>query len=264
MQSHDVFEQAEPYERYIGRWSRVLAQNFVRWLAVPLQGQWLDVGCGTGSLTEAIVANAFPKSVIGIDPSSSLVAHASTAVRDPRVSFRVGNAMGLEFANGAFDVAAACLVLNFVPDPNVATAEMRRVVKSGGRIGACVWDYAAGMRMIRAFFDAATELDPAAAQLDEGHRFLIARPDALRACFIGAGLQQVEVLSIDVDMTFKDFDDYWQPFLGGQGPAPAYAMSLSGEKRDALRERLRAMLTPEADGSIRMTSRAWAVRGTVP
>ena len=264
MQSHDVFEQAEAYERYVGRWSRVLAPNLVRWLAAPLQGKWLDVGSGTGSLTEAIVANAFPKSVIGIDPSSSFVAHASAVVRDPRVSFRVGNAMGLEFANSTFDVAASCLVLNFVPEPNVATSEMRRVVKSGGRIGACVWDYAGGMRMMRVFWDAAIELDPAARQLDEGHRFLIARPDALRACFIGAGLQQVEVLSLDVDMTFKDFDDYWTPFLGGQAPAPAYATSLSPEKRDALRERIRAQLTPEADGSIHLVSRAWAVRGTVP
>lgn len=264
MQSQDVFDQADAYERYVGRWSRILAPNFVRWLAVPLQGQWLDIGCGTGSLTEAIVANAFPKSVIGIDPSSSFVAHASTAVRDPRVSFRVGNAMGLEFANATFDVAASSLVLNFVPDPNVATAEMRRVVRSGGRVGACVWDYAAGMRMMRVFWDSAAELNPAAAQFDEGHRFLIARPDALRACFIGAGLQQVEVLSIDVDMTFKDFDDYWQPFLGGQAPAPAYAMSLTAEQRDELRDRIRTKLTPEPDGSIRMVSRAWAARGTVP
>jgi SAM-dependent methyltransferase len=264
MQSQDVFEQAEAYERYVGRWSRLLAPNFVRWLAVPLQGEWLDVGCGTGSLTEAILANAFPKSVIGIDPSSSFVAHAGTRVRDPRVSFRVGNAMGLEFGNAAFDVAASSLVLNFVPEPNVAVAEMRRVVKRGGRIGACVWDYAGGMRMMRTFWDAAAELDPAAAQLDEGHRFLIARPDALRACFIGAGLQQVEVLALDVDMVFKDFDDYWAPFLGGQAPAPAYATSLAEDKRDALRERVRTKLTPEADGSIRMASRAWAVRGTVP
>ena len=260
----DVFEQADAYERFIGRWSRVLAPNFVRWLAAPLQGQWLDVGCGTGSLSEAIVANAFPKSVVGIDPSSAFVAHAATALRDPRVSFRVGNAMGLEFPTASFDVAGALLVLNFVPDPNAAGAEMRRVVKSGGRVGACVWDYAGEMRMLRTFWDAAVELDPAAAQLDEGPRFAIARPDVLRACFLGAGLQQVEVLPLGVDMGFTDFDDYWQPFLGGQGPAGAYAMSLSNEKRDALAERIRAKLTPEADGSIRLVSRAWAAKGTVP
>jgi len=260
---HDVFQEAGAYEQYVGRWSRVLTPNFVRWLTVPLQGQWLDVGCGTGALTEAILANAFPKSVIGIDPSSAFVAHASQAVRDQRASFRVGNAMGLEFGNATFDAAAAALVLNFVPDPNTAVLEMRRVVRPGGRVGACVWDYAGGMRMMRAFWDAAVELDPAAAALDEGHRFLIARPDALQACFFGAGLQQVEMLPFDVEMVFRDFDDYWQPFLGGQAPAPAYAMSLAPEKRDALAGRIREKLTPEPDGSIHMTSRAWAAKGTV-
>lgn len=260
----DVFEGADAYERFIGRWSRVLAPSFVRWLAAPLQGQWLDVGCGTGSLTEAIVAEAFPKSVVGIDPSSAFIAHATTVQRDPRVSFRVGNAMGLEFASASFDAAGSLLVLNFVPDPNVAAAEMRRVVKTGGRVGACVWDYAGEMRMLKTFWDAAGELDPVVAQLDEGHRFPIARPDALRACFLGTGFQQVEVLGLSVDMAFTDFEDYWQPFLGGQGPAGAYAMSLSEEKRDALAERIRSKLNPEADGSIRMVSRAWAVRGTVP
>jgi len=263
MHQHDVFNEADPYERFIGRWSRLLTPNFVRWLAVPLQGDWLDVGCGTGSLTEAILANAFPKSVVGIDPSSAFVSKAAEVVRDPRASFRIGNAMGLEFANATFDVAASSLVLNFVPDPNGAVAEMRRVTKKGGRVAACVWDYSGGMRMLRVFFDAAAELDPAAAQLDEGNRFLIARPDALQACFLGAGLQQVEMLPLDVDMVFTGFDDYWQPFLGGQGPAPAYAVSLPEEKRDALRDLIRTKLTPEADGSIRMTSRAWAVKGTV-
>jgi hypothetical protein len=161
-------------------------------------------------------------------------------------------------------VAAAALVLNFVPDPNVAVAEMRRVVRRGGRVGACVWDYAGGMRMMRVFWDAATELDPHAAQFDEGRRFPIARPDALQACFFGAGLQQVELLPLDVDMTFKNFEDYWQPFLGGQAPAGAYAASLSEGDRDGLAERIRAKLHVEPDGTIRLVSRAWAVRGTVP
>lgn len=261
---HDVFEQADAYERYIGRWSRQLTPGLVRWLGVPLQGKWLDVGCGTGSLTEAIIANAFPESVVGIDPSSSFVAKAAETLRDERASFRVGNAMALEFPSATFDAAAAALVINFVPDPNVAVGEMRRVVKKGGRVGALVWDYSGGMRMIRVFFDAATELDPKAAQLDEGNRFSITKPDALRSCFIGAGLQQVELLPMEVEMVFKDFDDYWQPFLGGQGPAPAYAVSLPDAARNELAERLRSRLSPEPDGTIHMTSRAWAVKGTVP
>ena len=264
MQDHDIFEQADAYERYVGRWSKLLAPGFVRWLAVPLQGRWLDVGSGTGSLTEAILANAFPLSVVGVDISSAFVARAGELVRDPRVSFRVGNAMSLEFPNATFDAAAGALSLNFVPDPNTAVLEMRRVVKSGGRVGAYVWDYATGMRMMRVFWDAAIEQDASAAQLDEGSRFTIARPDGLRACFLGAGLTQVEMLPLEVEMLFKDFDDYWEPFLGGQGPAGAYAVSLSPEKRDDLAARIRSRLAHEADGSIRMVSRAWAVRGTVP
>jgi SAM-dependent methyltransferase len=172
--------------------------------------------------------------------------------------------MGLEFPAGGFDAAAAALVINFVPEPNVGVSEMKRVVKKGGRVGAIVWDYAGGMRMIRTFWDAAIELDPAAARFDEGNRFPITRPDALRACFLGVGLQLIDLLPMDVEMVFKDFDDYWQPFLGGQGPAPAYATSLSDDQRTELAERIRSRLTPEEDGAIKMISRAWAVKGTVP
>ena len=263
MQQQDVFDHAVAYERYVGRWSRRLAPGFVRWLGVELNSKWLDVGCGTGSLTDAIVAEAYPASVIGVDPSSAFVASAAETIRDPRASFRVGNAMSLEFPAATFDAAATALVLNFVPDPNAATLEMRRVVRQGGRVGACVWDYAGGMRMMRVFWDAAVELDASATQFDEGHRFPITRPDALRVCFLGAGLQQVELLPIDVDMVFRDFDDYWQPFLGGQAPAPSYAMSLSEERRGELAKLIRSRLPAEADGSIRITSRAWAVKGTV-
>src|SRR5581483_11557999 len=243
---------------------RRLTPGFVRWLGVPLQGRWLDVGCGTGSLTEAILAEAFPESVVGIDPSSSFVTKASETLRDPRASFRVGNAMGLEFPSASFDAAAAALVLPFVPEPNAAVAEMKRVVKKGGRVGAVVWDYAGGMTMIRTVFDAAAELDPNSAQLDEGNRFPIARPDALRACFFGAGFQLIDLQPMEVEMVFKDFDDFWQPFLGGQGPAPSYVVSLAEIKRQELAAQVRSHLTPEPDGSIRMTSRAWGVKGTVP
>jgi SAM-dependent methyltransferase len=264
VQRSDVFDQAEAYERYVGRWSRQLAPGFIRWLDVPINGRWLDVGCGTGSLSEAILATARPHSVIGIDPSPPFVAHAGESIRSERATFRVGSAMSLEFPAGTFDAAAAALVLNFVPDAGTAVTEMRRVTKSGGRVGAYVWDYADGMRMMRIFWDAAAKLDPAAAQLDEGHRFPITRPDALRNCFVGAGLEQVVVIPLEVEMAFAGFDDYWQPFLGGQAPAPAYAMSLAPERREQLASAIRSQLEPEPGGPIRMVSRAWAVRGTVP
>ena len=259
----DVFNRAGSYEPYVGRWSRRLAPVFVEWLGVEPGSRWLDVGCGTGALTDAILATAEPRAVSGVDPSAGFIAHAQAAITDARAGFQVGNAMQLPFGGGEFDAAAAALVLNFVPEPRVAIAEMRRVVRAGGRVGAYVWDYAVGMRMMRVFWDAAVELDPAAASHDEGKRSSICNPPALRAGFEGAGLQDVDVVPLDCEMAFTGFDDYWTPFLGGQAPAPAYAMSLDEASRLRLRELIRSRLAIEPDGTIRMVSRAWAVRGTV-
>jgi SAM-dependent methyltransferase len=264
VRSHDVFNSAGAYEPYVGRWSRRLAPAFIEWLDVADGSRWLDVGCGTGALTDAIIATARPASVAGIDPSAEFIDFAAESVRDSRASFSLGNAMALDFPDAAFDVAVSALVLNFVPDPRAAAREMRRVARPGGCVGACVWDYSHGMRMMRVFWDAAVHLNASAAQLDEGARFPICQPAALRECLEAAGLRDVESRALDVDMAFTDFDDYWSPFLGGQAPAPAYAMSLGEEDRAALRELIRSRLPVEPDGSIHLTSRAWAVRGTVP
>jgi hypothetical protein len=155
------------------------------------------------------------------------------------------------------------LVLNFVPDQRKAAAEMRRAARDGGHVAAYVWDYAEGMQMMRRFWDAAIALDPAGAGgKDEALRFALCRPEPLNALFEQAGLRGVEVTAIEVPTVFRDFNDYWTPFLGGQAPAPAYCMSLNEDRRAALRERLRATLPEEPDGSIRLSARAWAVRGT--
>ena len=264
MSSHDVFNRAASYEPYVGRWSRQLAPLFLKWLGVASGGRWLDVGCGTGALTEAILATNKPSSVDGIDPSSAVIDHATKTIRDPRASFAVGNAMALGFADDSFDAVVAALVLNFVPDRSLAIREMSRVVRRSGIVGAYVWDYADGMRMMRAFWDAAVELDPAAASLDEGVRFTVSNPTALRSIFETGGLVSVEVNSLDCQMTFENYDDYWNPFLGGQAPAPAYAMSLDESSRERLRDLIRSRLPVDADGRIRMVSRAWAVKGRCP
>jgi hypothetical protein len=141
---------------------------------------------------------------------------------------------------------------------------MARAAAPGGVVGAYVWDYSGKMELIRYFFDAAAALDPAAAELDEGPRFPLCHPGALAALFEASGLEAVETRPIEIATVFRDFDDYWQPFLGGQGPAPSYAVSLSEERRAALRERLRAALPVAPDGSIPLVARAWAVRGTRP
>jgi SAM-dependent methyltransferase len=249
---------------YVGRWSRVAARDFIHWLQPEPGLRWLDVGCGTGAFTATLLTAAEPAWVVGIDPSPQFVEHAKTTMLDPRASFAVGDAMRLDFDDGAFDAVASALALNFVPDPQTGAREMARVVRPGGLVAAYVWDYAREMRMMRAFWESAVELDPAAAELDEGRRFPLCEPDALTVCFSSGGLTKVEVTAFDVDMRFRDFNDYWMPFLGGQGPAPAYATSLDEPERDRLRDLILSRLPTAPDGSIRLVGRAWAVKGSVP
>lgn len=260
----DVWAIGEAYEPYVGRWSSGVAAEFVGWLSVESGRRWLDVGCGTGALTEAILTLAAPSGVEGVEPAEGFVAYARRRVGDPRVSFTVGHAGALPGPAAAFDAVVSGLVLNFVPDPLGAVREMSRVAVTGGVVGAYVWDYAGGMELIRAFWDSAVALDPAARELDEGVRFPLCAPERLRALFAEAGLTDVEVRAIDVPTPFPDFDDYWVPFLGGQGPAPGYVTSLPEERRSALRERLRSELQPGDGGVIALTARAWAVRGRCP
>ena len=250
------------YEPYVGRWSRRAAPEFLAWLALPAGKRWLDVGCGTGALSQTILANAQPAGVAGVDPSEGFLAFARARV--PQAEFHVGDAQALTFEDDSFDVAVSGLVLNFVPDAAKAVGEMRRVVRPGGTVAAYVWDYAGEMQLMRRFWAAAVALDPAAGALDEAIRFSLCRPDALRALWTAAGLQDIEVRTIDVPTVFKDFDDYWSPFLGGQGPAPTYCMSLPEDRRERLRRHLQDTLPIEADGSIRLIARAFAVRGGKP
>lgn len=261
-QRRDVWASGDAYEPYVGRWSRLVAREFLDWLEMPAGKRWIDIGSGTGALSATILERTNPRSVLGIDPSEGFVAHAQRAVSDARAAFQVGDAQRLPVESGAFDVAVAGLVINFVPDMQRAVAEMRRALIPGGTAAAYVWDYAGEMQMMRQFWDAAVALDPAALDKDEGRRFPVCRPEPFAALFEHAGFENVEVRAIDAPTVFRDFDDYWQPFLGGQAPAPGYCMSLPEERRAALRERIRATLPFDKDGSIRLIARAWAVRGS--
>jgi SAM-dependent methyltransferase len=258
---HDVWAVGDAYESYVGRWSRRVAVPFLAWLGVRAGRRWLDVGCGTGALTATVLAAADPAEVTGVDPAGPFVAHARATVTDPRARFETGDARSLPLPDSRFDAVISGLVLNFVPEPDRAAAELCRVAAPGGTVAAYVWDYAGGMALMRYFWDAAAALDPAAAELDEGHRFPVCRPEPLAALWTAAGLDEVEVRPIDVPTVFSDFDDYWTPFLGGQGPAPGYTMSLPEDRRAALRDLVRDRLPTAADGSIPLTARAWAVRG---
>ena len=257
----DTWAAGKLYEPYVGRWSRLVARDFLAWLGMPSKLDWLDVGCGTGALTEVILREANPLSVKGVDPSAGFVEHAKAHIADSRATFEVADAQSLQVGTGRFDVAVAGLVLNFVPKPALAVSEMARAVRQRSTVAAYVWDYAGKMELMRYFWDAAVELDAAALPLDEGRRFPLCQPEPLATLFTLGGLREVQVRPIDVPTRFRDFDDYWTPFLGGQGPAPGYAMSLSEERRGALRERIRGKLPIGSDGSIQLIARAWAVRG---
>jgi SAM-dependent methyltransferase len=245
----------------MGRWSRPFAAAFVRWLGLPPCLRWLDVGCGTGALTAAVLAGANPVEVFGVDPSERFVAAARARNGDARASFSIGSALALPAEDRRFSVAASGLVLNFVPDARAALRESTRVTAEGGTVAAYVWDYEDGMQMLRCFWEAAAALDPTASELIEGLRFPLCRRDPLEQLWRDSGLVGVRVDSLESAMCFPDFDDYWTPFLGGQGPAGTYAASLTVDHRDAMRELLRRRLPVASDGSIRLPARAWAVRG---
>jgi SAM-dependent methyltransferase len=253
-----IWASGQAYDAYIGRWSRLVARELLEWLQVPSGARWLDVGSGTGALSAAILAVAEPAAVTGVDPSEAFTAQARA--QTPAAEFVVGDARAVPFADDAFGAVVSGLVLNFVPEPKRAVAEMTRVAVPAGTVAAYVWDYAGEMQMMRRFWDAAVELDPAARELDEGRRFSM----QLDALWRDAGLADVEARAIDVPTVFAGFDDYWLPFLGGQGPAGAYAASLEESRREALRERLRERLPVEADGTIKLIARALAVRGRAP
>lgn len=254
----DGWAGATAYERYMGRWSAPLAARLVEWLGVPEGARWLDVGCGTGGLTAAILAAAEPAEVVACDIAPDFVAYAARRFSGERV--RVLRSDAGELPGGAFDVVASSLVLNFLPAPVVALERMAEACVESGTVAACVWDYADGMQFLRRFWDAAVALDPGARPLDEGERFPLCRSGALHAAFGAAGLHDIHMASLQVPTPFADFADFWEPFLAGTGPAPAYVAGLDAPGRAALEARLRDQLGP---GPIPLRARAWAIRGRV-
>ena len=260
-----MFGDAEAYERFMGRWSRLLAPLLVDFAGVADGARVLDVGSGTGSLAFAVAERNGRSRVVGIDPSQEYVAYATSKNPVPdRASFQAGDAQQLSFPDAAFDACLSLLVFNFVPDPKKALLELRRVTKPGGVIAAANWDYADGMRMLRAFFDAARSVDAAAEKLDE-NRMPLCRAGELAELWRQAGLRNIHDQPLEVTMRFQSFADYWEPFLLRQGPAGAYAASLKPDRLRALRDAVkkRLALTNE-DSPFALTARAWAVRGTVP
>jgi SAM-dependent methyltransferase len=262
---HDGWKAGDNYEAYMGRWSRKVAPQFLHWLGVPLGCDWLDIGCGTGALSAAVLAEGEPRSLVAVDPSEGFVATARSRLPDPRAEFRVGNAQALPAEDRSCDVIVSALMLNFVPDREKAFAEMRRVARPRATVAFYVWDYpGGGMELMRAFWSAAKDLDPAAAELSEDRRFPFCTQDGLARLAGDAGLRGIEVTAIEVPTQFRDFDDYWRPFTLGAGPAPGYCMALAPEARLRLEEKLRERLAANADGPFCLNARAWALKATAP
>lgn len=261
LNKHDVWASGDSYERYVGRWSRLVAVEFIRWLGMPENSAWLDVGCGTGALSRTVLELTNPKRVKGVDRSEGFVKTAQNNLQDSRVEFEVGDARELPIVSETYDLAVSGLVLNFVPEPNRMVSEMKRAIRTGGTAALYVWDYGGKMQFMRHFWNAAAALDSTARDLDEGRRFPICHPDSLLALFHDAGFSELETYPIDIHTDFSNFDDYWSPFLGGQGPAPGYLASLSDERRTQLRNRIYDSLPFALDGSIPMVARAWAIKG---
>ncbi len=259
-----AFLNADGYERLMGRWSQRLAPRLLEFAGVRDGDRVLDVGAGTGSLPLAVLAATRRSEVVGIDPSGPYITFARSRTSDPRVRFEVGDAQALSHPDASFDKTLALLVMNFIPDARTAAAEMRRVTRPGGVVAAAVWDYGEGMGMLRTFWDAAVALDPDAQGRHERH-MPYCRKGELAALWTAKEFKEIRETALEMSMDFASFEDFWQPFLTGQGPSGSYATNLAPQRQHALRERLRQdLLKGEQDGPFALQARAWAVRGVVP
>ena len=260
-----MFGDAEAYDRFMGRWSRLVAPLLVDFAGLPDGGRVLDVGSGTGALAFEIVQHRPAARVTGVDPSKEYVAYAASRTSaSGRAAFEVGDAQALNFGDASFAASVSLLVFNLIPDPAKALREVRRVTRAGGPVAAAVWDYGDRMRMLRVFWDAVVETDPAATKRDQ-RNMPLCRQGELSKLWREGGLENVREQPLEITMSFSSFPDFWDPFLLGQGPAGAYVRALHPDRVQALRSAVkrRLAITAESD-RLSLPARVWAVRGTVP
>jgi SAM-dependent methyltransferase len=259
-----MFSKSAEYERFMGRWSRLLAPGHIAFAGVKDGDRVLDVGTGTGALASTLEATMTSGEVVGIDPSNGFLAYAKKNAKSDRVRFEVGDAQVLRYKDASFDKTMSQLVMNFIPDHNKAIGEMRRVTRPQGVVSACVWDYDAGMEMLRFFWDEVVALDPAMAPKDE-RNMKLSREGQLGDLWKKAGLVNVQEKPLVIEQAFASFDDYWGPFLKGVGPGGAYVVSLTNDRRRNLEKRMRKrLLRNNEGGAFTLKARAWCVRGEVP
>ena len=256
----DSWKSADAYEYFMGRWSRLAARTFLDWLSPAHGMKWLDVGCGSGALSEAILNHCTVAELTAVDQSDEF-AEGVQKRWGKLVRCRIGDATALPVKSGSVDYTVSGLLLNFISEPIKALAEMKRVTTPGGTVAMYVWDYAGTMEFLNAFWDIAVTLDSRASDLQERYRFPGANPASLCNLLDEAGYTDIESAPIEIETHFADFEDYWEPFLGGQGPAPTYLVSLDDSHKHRVREKLLNSLPIQGDGSIQLRARAWAVKG---
>ena len=251
----------EAYDRHIGRYGAELARGLIELAEIAPGARVLDVGCGTGLLTDALAAVVGSPNVAAVDPSEPFA--ESCLARVAGADVRVGRAEDLPFHDASFDAVLSQLVVNFLTDPAAGVTEMRRVTRPGGVVAGCVWDYAGEMTLLRAFWDAVRTVDPASARLDEGVTMPHCGRDDLARLWAAAGLRDIRPAVLMPSVRYSDFDDVWQPFLAGVAPSGAYTVELNDARRTALRDEFfRRLGSPT--GPVTLTARAWAVVGRTP
>jgi len=254
------FDDGAAYEEFMGKWSRVAGDAFLRWLDPAPGWRWVDVGCGNGAFTEMLVERCAPVAVAGIDPSAEQIAYARQRLASDPVRFDVGDAMALPYADAAFDAAVMALVIFFVPDPAKSVAEMVRVVRPGGSVSTYAWDILGGGFPYESLQEemsrlATTPLWPPSVEAS--------RIETMRELWADAGLVQIETRVIAVERTFDDFDTFWK--IAQTGPRLAASLAaMPADDRRILSERLRARLAPDANGRVTYGARANAIKGRVP
>jgi ubiquinone/menaquinone biosynthesis C-methylase UbiE len=255
------FNDAAAYERFMGRWSRALAPHFVRWIAPRAHARWLDVGCGTGVLMETLLDLCDPASVTGVDSAAAQIGHMSREWTGARATFQQADAMNLPFRDASFDIAASALVLNFVADPLRAVEQMRRVTVPGGTVAGYVWDFGKELSpsgpLRRAMRTSGVEVP---AIPGTAHSSL----DALQSLYVRAGLQSVDSKTVDVALSYQDFDDFWTAQTPSHNPTTAIINEMTTSRRQLLKRTLQAALPVGPNGKIEYAARANMIRAVVP
>lgn len=259
----EMFANALGYEQLMGRWSVRLAPLYTDFARLRDDGRILDVGCGTGALVKTIADNTRTSEIVGVDPAQSFIDYARTRFMDRRIVLEVGDAMQLPFPAAHFSQTLSLLVMMFVPQPERAANEMKRVTRPGGTVSACTW-HRDGLELTSIFWEEACKLDPGADARAQRPKHSN-REGQLAALWQSAGLVDVEETAISMQLPFTSFNDFWDPHLRGVAPQGAYVASLSEERREALRKALHSrLLGGGEDGAFTLTAKALAVRGTVP